>query len=104
MQRISNFKRGDTFALTAAINDEAGDPMAIDVANLKSQVRDGAGVLVSELVVTTTETVGVYLLTASSTAAWPANTTLYMDIQLNVDGQIRSSETIEISVVKDVTQ
>ena len=104
MQRIENFKRGDTFALTAALKDEAQQPLTIDVANLKSQVRDGSGVMVAELIITTTETVGTYLLVAESTTAWPANTTIYMDIQLNIDGQIRSSETIEISVIKDVTQ
>lgn len=103
-QRISNFKRGDTFALTAAIKDESGNPLTIEPANLKSQIRDSYGKLFAELVVTNTETVGSYLLTASSTSNWPTDTTLYMDIQLNTSGQIRSSETIEISVIKDVTQ
>ena len=78
--------------------------MTVSPSNLKSQIRDNFGALISELVVSTTEIEGSYLLTASSTVNWPVNVTLYMDVQLNIDGQVSSSETIEITVVKDVTQ
>jgi hypothetical protein len=100
-------KRGDTFAFYANITDELGDPLVTDVANIASQIRDTLYNLVAELTVATTETPGRYLFTAPSTDAWPAESrgwaTLYMDIQLNVGGQVSSSDTIEIRVMKDVT-
>lgn len=100
-------KRGDTFAFYANMTDGTGAALVTDVANISSQVRDTLYKLIAELTVATTETPGRYLFTAPPTDDWPAEirgwATLYMDIQLNIGGQVSSSETVEIRVKKDVT-
>ncbi|NMB42825.1 MAG: hypothetical protein GX995_01670 [Clostridiales bacterium] len=96
-------KRGDTFAFYANITDETGAALVTDTTNLKSQVRDTKYNLISELVIAPTETPGRYLFTSAETDSWPT-TKLLMDIQINKGGQISSSQTVEISVIKDVTR
>lgn len=96
-------KRGDTFAFFANITNEAGAALVTDITNLKSQVRDIKDVLITELVIAPTETPGRYLFTSTDTSDWPI-TKLLMDIQINEGGQISSSQTVEISVTKDVTR
>ena len=101
-------KRGDTFAFFANMTDESGDPLITDVANIKSQIRDASDNLISDLSVATTETSGTYLFTASSTDNWPTelwgDTRLLMDIEINIEGQVNSSDTIDVMVAKDVTR
>lgn len=100
-------KRGDTFAFYANITDEFGEPLLVSVDKLKSQVRDTNYKLIAELVIATTEVGGRYLFTAAETNTWPSEPgsgkVLLMDIEINNGGQINSSRTIEINVVKDVT-
>lgn len=100
-------KRGDTFAFYANMTDETGGPLVIDLLNIKSQIRDKAYQLIADLTVATTETPGRYLFTAPSTDNWPTETwgktTLLMDIQITTGGSVISSDTIEITVLKDVT-
>lgn len=100
-------KRGDTFAFYADITSEDGTPLITDVDNLKSQVRDTDYNLISELTVAQTDIEGRYLFTADTTADWSSapgsGRTLLMDIEINIGGQISSSRTVKINVVKDVT-
>ena len=104
MKTLPNFKRGDTFAFIATIRDQIGDPITGVSANLRSQVRDKMGFKYADLSVSETETPGSYLFQVQDTTSWPADTSIYTDIEYT-DGQgtITSSETIEIPVVKDVT-
>ena len=100
-------KRGDTFAVYANMTDETGAALVTDPLNITSQIRDSAYQLVSELTVAGTEIPGRYLFTATSTDTWPTeiwgSVKLLMDIQINVGGQINSSDTVPIYVTKDVT-
>jgi len=102
-----SIKRGDTFAFYANIKDESGQTLVTDIANIKSEIRDTSYQLITELTITTTETPGRYLFTAPNTDDWPTNTwgknELLMDIQLSIEGQINSSDTVKIAVIKDVT-
>ena len=95
-------KRGDTFAFYANITDEAGAALITDTMYLRSQVRDTKNKLIAELVIAPTDIGGRYLFTAAETNTWPVSK-LLMDIEINNDGQISSSQTVEISVLKDVT-
>lgn len=103
-----SIKRGDTFAFMANITNEEGNPLIKDAVNLKSQIRDKHDNLISELTITATETPGQYLFVSPSTEDWPAfawgENMLQMDIEINVEGQIASSDTIDIEVIKDVTR
>ena len=100
-------KRGDTFAFYANMTDELGQPLVTDIANITSQIRDSAYQLICDLTVAVTETPGRYLFTVLSTDEWPSeiwgSVKLLMDIQINVGGQINSSDTVPIYVTKDVT-
>ena len=100
-------KRGDTFSFYANISDEAGDPLVTDAANITSQIRDTMYQLVANLTVAATATPGKYLFTAATTADWPSEVwgavKLLMDIQMDIAGTTVSSDTVEIFVVKDVT-
>jgi len=100
-------KRGDTFAFYANITDDLGQPLITNVANLKSQIRDRNYVLVETLTIATTEIEGQYLFTAPNTDDWLVigydSRDLIMDIEINIEGVITSSETIGIRVTKDVT-
>ena len=102
-----SIKKGDTFAFYANIKDELGQPLITDAANFRSQIRDKKYVLVEELTVTTTATEGQYLFTATDTndwiSKWSDSGSLIMDIEINIEGVITSSDTIEIQVNKDVT-
>jgi hypothetical protein len=104
MQTIKH-KRGDTFRLTANITGDSGEPITGMAAKMKSQVRNSFGELRANLVIEESSTTpGTYLFTADkSTDDWndPA---LFVDIQITDDGIVKSSETIQITIEKDVTR
>jgi hypothetical protein len=104
MQTLPSIKRGDTFSFIASLKDSAGEPLTGVASKLKSQVRNKADVLYSELIITETEILGNYLFKAPDTSAYPTGTELYLDIEYTNDGTITSSETIAVPVVKDVTR
>ena len=104
MIRLKSHKRGDTFAFYANITDDAGNPYTGPASNIHCQVRNYADVLMATLNVSATEDQGKYLFQADSTGEWPAGTNLYMDIEINDNGVISSSDTIAIPVIKDVTR
>lgn len=98
-------KRGDTFLWAASLKETRTGP-AIDISDwtIKSQIRDAEDVLVSDLEVTITDGPnGQYRLYKEDTASWPSDN-CFMDIEYRDDGGfIRSTETIGVRVVKDVT-
>lgn len=104
MSKIT-IKRGDTFALGVRLKDETGQPLILTVDKLKSQIRDSSDNLIADLVITINPSAeGLYTFTASDTSTWTPNTTLYLDVEMNIDGQIRSSQTVQIYVDKDITR
>ena len=103
MKMIGQFKQGDTFGCLVVLNDASGDPLTNKAADLKSQVRDFRGTLIEELAIRETDVAGTYLLECSDTELWPVST-LYIDIQYTDEDVITSTETLSISVVKDVTK
>ena len=102
MAEIS-IKRGDTFILNVSLKDEAGQPIALPVDKLRSHVRDSKDVLLANLSISAGATSGQYVFRAPSTLDWPVGSRLNMDLEMDIDGSIRSSETVGINVIKDVT-
>lgn len=99
-----NFKRGDTFALTCTykVNGVATSVSDIDI---DSQIRNQRDALIADLTVTKLSGTGQFTLvaTATQTAMWPVNV-LRCDIQFSQGGTVRSTQTIDISVLEDITQ
>lgn len=97
------FKRGASFELELALTDDAGDPVIIDVADMRAELRYGS-TLVSVLDIATTLTPGTYLLsTDDDTSDWSYG--LHStDIRATIDGKIRYSDTVSIAVVEQITR
>ena len=99
-----NFKRGDTFTLTCTykVNGVATSVADIDI---ESQIRNQRDALIEDLTVTKLVGTGKFTLvaTAVETALWPVNV-LRCDIQFSQGGTVRSTQTIDISVLEDITQ
>ena len=98
------FKRGDTFTLACAVEDDAGDPMSISGWTIAAQVRTQLGVLVAGLTVgSRNDAAGTYRLTASSTTAWPVEP-LHLDVQYtDAAGVIVSTDDVLIAMQRDAT-
>jgi len=96
-------KQGDTLSFLANVVNANGEPVINAISKLKSQICTERSVLVAEFTITSTNTVGQYLFKVA-TDAFPAETTLYTDIQLTDNGIVNSSVTMTIQVVKDVTK
>ena len=101
MKPISHV-RGDTFELTLKF-DDGENPINYDISELKSQIRDNADNLISDLVITK-KGEGLYLLAVDDTSHWLANSTLNMDVESRVNGRIKTLCAFQISVTKDVTR
>ena len=99
---IISFKRGDTFAFFANVTTDGTTPLVTAVTNIRSQVRTVSNSLLSELTVTTTETPGEYMFKAGPTNNWGIGSHI-LDIEITTDGNISSSDTIIVEVLKDVT-
>ena len=96
-------KRGDTFAFYANITIDGTTPLVTEVENIRSQIRTAVGALVADLTITTTANLGEYLFKSTTTEDWAIGTH-QMDIEINIDGFISSSDTIFVEVSKDVTR
>lgn len=97
------FKRGDTFLIEGRASS-GGQPLDLSGGTVRSQVRNGAG-LVSELSVQWMDQAqGIYRLRAEDTTRWPV-AVLTCDIEyLLASGQKVSTETFEIDCIKDETR
>lgn len=99
-------KRGDTFELSCTLEN---DGVAVDITNftITSQVRTVDDALLQALTVTKTDAVaGAFALSATSlqTETWvPA--TYEADIEfIEGGGEVNSSQTFTIAVIKDITR
>jgi len=100
------FKRGDTFKFTVVLTelvDDVEQPLITDVENIKCQVRTAAGKLIEDLLITAGATNGEYEFSSVDTSQYPTET-LEMDIQVNKDGDIGSTQTFKVEVEKDITR
>lgn len=99
-----NFKRGDTFTLTCTYKVD-GLPSSIDDVDIASQVRNQRDELIQNLSVTKLEELGQFTLNASAseTSDWPIKV-LRCDVQFTQGNTVRSTQTFDISVVKDITR
>ena len=104
MQQIE-IKQGSTFILTFTLSDADGNPLAPPTGDLRMELRkasDSSSVAVLDI--TETATASTYEASYSgSTEAWPLGV-LFADIRAAIDGDIRYSNTLAVSVVKSYTQ
>ena len=98
-------KKGDTLAFIVKRSDKDGNPLTGDAAKLRSQLRNNKDVLIAEMVITETEILGSYLfqVDATKTATMDVGTYVF-DIQYKNGDLVKSSETFEVRVEKDVTR
>lgn len=101
-------KRGDTFDLSGSVQVNYDGAAVINFTNWtgRSQVRDGKGDLVAELVFSWLDqaTGLVRVRSDGATDAWPIGP-VRMDIQLtSPDGNVVSTETAVIEIVEDITR
>lgn len=98
-----NFKRGDSFSYYIELTDAENLPLILDVSNIKSQIRNQSNILIDTLTIETTATNGKYLISALDTSQYPIGLA-YMDLKIRENGVFTSTETIEVTVEKDVTR
>lgn len=99
-------KRGDTFELSATLENE-GNPVDITNFTIASQVRDTDDVVLQALTVTKTDAPnGAFTLGATSTQTESWGVQQYQcDIEfIEAGGEVNSSETFAINVIKDITR
>ncbi len=104
MNTLSEFKRGDTFLL-ACVYKVDGDPAPIDNLTIASQIRQANGSLIANMAVEADDLnpARFFLTPDTETTTWPLDV-LQCDIEITDDGFVRSSETVYIPVVKDITR
>lgn len=99
-------KRGDTFELSATLENSGN---AVDITNftITSQVRDVEDALLQALTVTITDAAtGAFTVSATpaQTETWAVKT-YDCDIEfVEADGEVNSTETFQINVIKDITR
>lgn len=99
-------KRGDTFELAATL-ENAGN--AVDITNftITSQIRQSDDTLLQALTVTVTDAAaGEFTLsaTAAETETWGV-AQYECDIEfIDIGGEVNSSDTFTINVIKDITR
>lgn len=98
-----SFKRGDSFSFCIDLTDAENLPLVLNVSDIKCQIRNQTNLLIDTLIVETTTVDGTYLVSAMDTAYYPVGVA-YMDLKIRENGVIASTETIEVTVEKDVTQ
>ena len=99
-------KRGDTFELNSTLENE-GVPVDITNFTITSQVRQSDDTLVQALTVSVTDAVaGEFTIsaTAAETEVWEPGK-LECDIEfVEPSGEVNSTETFAINVIKDITR
>ena len=99
-------KRGDTFAVGCLAFTADRIPQDLTDVEIQSQIRRGtASSKLQDLTVTKADqstNPGEFSLVSMSTDDWPIGT-CYCDIQFVLGEVVISSETIEITVLRDIT-
>lgn len=104
-----DFKRGDTVVIGCSAKDDMGAAMDLTNIEVKAQVRNPEKnmVLVSDFDVEwVNRTQGTFELWADDSTNWPVGE-LHMDIEYKIPGTrelIRSTETIKLNMLEDVTR
>lgn len=98
-------KRGDTLEfLINVIDSNTGEPIDIDITNIKSQMRTNYDKLIDTFKITKQSDIGEYLLEAQEdTNNYPLEK-LYIDVEFTQNDKIQSSETFELQVIADITR
>jgi hypothetical protein len=104
MKTLAEFKRGDTFILECTYKVD-GAPVSIAGKTITSQIRRVNGNLIADMVVTpdNSNPARFSLEPDTDTADWPIDV-LLCDIEIVESGFVRSSQTIKIPVVEDITR
>ena len=89
-------KRGDTFIYIATFE-------GLMLSELRSQIRSKLGVHISDVVISETSLPGTFIFVVADTKEWPVGV-LYTDIETSPRGVNKSTETLEINVIRDVTK
>ena len=106
MMATITHKRGDTFELSCDLENEGAE---VDITNftITSQIRQADDTLLQALTVTKTDAAaGLFTLTAPSpqTARWPPGGYACAIAFVDGGGEVYSSQTFTISVIKDITR
>jgi len=98
-------KRGDTFVLSCTLENE-GNPVDITNLTIAAQVRQPDDTILQSLTVTKTDAAnGAFTLGASATETEGWELRQYQcDIEFVEGGEVNSSETFSINVIKDITR
>jgi len=102
------FKRGESFTFDLQITDESDEPMVLTGYELSSQLRDQYNQLITDLELTEIDSTTVALEfleedVYGDTNDWPLGP-CFMDIDINDNGRVVSTDTILVSIVKDYTR
>jgi hypothetical protein len=98
-------KRGDTLEFLINVTDSnTGEPIDIDITNIKSQMRTSYDKLIDTFRITKQSDIGEYLFEAQNdTNKYPLEK-LYIDVEFTQNDKIQSSETFELQVIADITR
>lgn len=102
-ENIMTYKRGDELAFYANLTTDGTAPLVTSVDNIRCEIRTSSGKLVKEMSITATQNAGEYLFDAGDTNNWEI-AKYEMDIEINFNGKPKSSDTIIIDLVKDITR
>ena len=100
---LPQIKRGDTLIINLEFTDSEGAPLIVSPSELKAQIRTKEDGLVTEFDIAAAEIEGTYILTLPEGENLDVGE-YYTDIQYTSGGVISSTETLLISILKDVTQ
>lgn len=110
-RQSAKIKRGDSFAARCTVIGSDGEPINLGAADgvmIVSQIRNGDGGLVQQLVIQKLDQAaacGQYMATATplETAVWPVDDLLW-DIEYTLESGLKTStDTITLRVIEDIT-
>jgi len=101
---VNEFKRGGTFEIEVELYDKFDNPLVIRVEDMQAQLKRFNDAILAQLTIAETIEPGVYALsTDANTSDW-ALEQVYTDIYCTIEGKKRPSDTLYITIVKQVTR